>query len=340
MRRRYLLVLVLLAADGAQAIERRDATRPSAAEDSAPISLTFDWGEEFRAQTVTTRSRERTPAPPEGNRKPLVSSYEMVATRQPDGSYLVRGLDRRIVLPNGDALPVDERNALELLMSAAVDPDMRVNADGEYVGLADYAALRKVYELAIDAGLEQVKTPDGKQRFRSLMESFMTREAIDVYARQIWDVMVGSWAGAEFFERDPLTTEGSQALPMLGNTEVKFTYTFQLLERVACPGDLRESPPRCVHLQLKTWPDPADIRKIIDEFVKRAAPADKKIPDGMLTDLRIENVMDVITDPNTLKPHSGSIVKRAEVSLIDEGKEETLRQTGTTSVEYRHESPR
>lgn len=81
--------------------------------------------------------------------------------------------------------------------------------------------------------------------------------------------------------------------------------------RVPCTEEEAEADdgaPRCVELQTTSIPEREAMRQAISGFIQQLGLPEEQV-DGVLSQLRVETYVTLVTEPGTLRPHSLQAIK-------------------------------
>ncbi|MFZ5479999.1 MAG: hypothetical protein ACOZNI_24755 [Myxococcota bacterium] len=119
-------------------------------------------------------------------------------------------------------------------------------------------------------------------------------------AREAWNRLVGSWAGADFAAGEPHEWTDLRALPSLGMVTARVTSRATWEGRVPCPGQRRA---RCAALSLVISPSPDQVVKAVRWQLAEARRTDPVFPEGFeIAAATLTESVRLVVDPATLLP--------------------------------------
>ena len=125
--------------------------------------------------------------------------------------------------------------------------------------------------------------------------------------RQEWEVLVGTWAGADVDLGDTYHLSSVEPMPLIDGATVPALSEIRVT-RAAC--DAATADLACVRLQLIMRPDPVALRLVIEDAVAHAG-------EPVWQSIGWELEAEVITRPDTLRPLRATIRRRLEAAPRD-----------------------
>ncbi len=273
---------------------------PAFAQD---IPLEFGWGRALEADVEASHRIRK------GDRTVDVRvTYRMQALRDDDG-YRVRAANL-VARKDGRIVKSGARSAV-LVQFMGLIPDWRIATAGGFVGLADYScqrdkARRYFTETAASSSAEA----------RRWVDQITSREVLSLHANQHWNAIVGDWAGKRIGIGETAREESVEAvaLPSLGDSSIRTRHEYTALERLPCHERMVDE--RCVKIRRVSRPDAGDLerayarlRKSFPEMAKNAGGKGR---------MEVVTTLELVTDPETLRPYRLSSITRRGAADSDE----------------------
>lgn len=264
----------------------------SQGHDEAPdtVRLAFAWPAGAHADVVAERSRDRSA---NGRQTAGRATLRYRITLEPSGDgYLVRYSD--FVGDSPGAAPPPAEVAAHV---AAFTPSYVVSRNGEFRDLADPEAMRALVDSLLGpmAGQLTASNAAAGEFLASVTSDAMLRSA----AEQDWNMLVGTWAGAEFVIGEAYTSSAVEHLPLFGGIDLPMDYEFSAAQRVPC--DSADGGLGCVSLQMESRPEPASVSRAIGAALAGVMPADSASLASATFDVR--NTVHLIARPESLLPY-------------------------------------
>ncbi len=291
--------------------------------------LTFRWPETVTARVDAQRYRER-----HNNGKQDTSdarvSYRMTAQRS-GAEYVVRFSDFQMRDGARGAGASETASFMERL--GGIAPSYRVTASGEFARLESPDVLRKL----IDSLLASISAKEGAPppQFMQVMNSMLSDEVLTATAAYEWNVLVGSWVGAELEVGEVYGSEGEEPVPIFQNATVKFEYEFSAVRRMSCDSVAAPKARDCIELEMVSRPDSAAMRQLLERFMGTFAPDEAKAVG--FTDFAVENVVTLVARPESLLPVSLIVAKEVTGTVRSGDKTATMHQLDVKSQKYSYE---
>ena len=320
MRRILLSFLLAPVAALAQGAPKKSEPAPDVAK------LTFAWPASVRARVEGQRYRERHK---DGTHDTTVAhlSYRMTSEREGE-EYVIRFDEFK--LPAAPAGLAMEAAFIERIGSLI--PSYRVNTAGEFTRLEKPEAIRALLDSVTASVLPKDQpTPPQLKQFLATMTS---DEVLAASAAQDWNLLVGTWVGAELEVGQAYVTSGEEPVPVFQNANVRFDYEFAVLRRLSCDSVAAPTARDCVELQMVSKPDSAAMRQLIEKLTTSLVPDAAGV---VFTNFSLENVVTLVARPETLLPVFLSVYKEVTTAARGEGKEEKLLQIDVRTHWYHYD---
>jgi hypothetical protein len=325
-----LAALVLLATCAAQA-QSSDTIRVAAAPAPQPIALKFAWGDALDANVLAVREEFQTRGDSERVSK-LEARFHLHATREGD-RYALTFSDLTMSL---DGQPVTEGaqpGMLGPVTGLVLSYDIASN--GDFIGLRDFDRLQSFTErsyLAQNDRLRREDRPSQRDSDRAL-KSGTSPEVLQLDASRTWGALAGLWAGLKLTEGQPLASESAVTVPVI-NSPLTLRTTFEIVRGEECAkGERRRS---CVRLRATSQPDPTQLAAALERLKQRSGD------DGPTSgSMNVEDRIELLTDPETLKPRWAQWIRGADISGIEDGTERVQgRQSTRTTMTFNYSGKR
>lgn len=318
MRLVWIVALLLLLHEGAQA-QAADTVR-----------LTFRWPDTTHARVEASRYRIRHTAQRQDT-SGITVSYRMTAHRTGD-EYIVSFDDYAVPGANtADSASRELASFMERL--AAIVPSYRVNRGGEFVRLESPEALRAFMD-SLFKSLTATTGPVPPQ-VQQLITNLSSDAVLSASAAQEWNAIVGTWIGGEVELGQAYESEGEEPIPVFAGTMMKFDYQFGALRRLSCDSVAAPNARDCVEMRFVSRPDSAAMRQFLSQFMNSVMP--DSAASLVFSQLTLENVITLITRPETLLPVSMVMTKEFSGTLQVAGKQERLYQLDVRSQHYSYD---
>jgi hypothetical protein len=281
----FACVLVTLSAASAAAQETTDLNFAWPAGSEAAVTVSSSTSASIMGQTTSIDGE---------------LTYRMITEADGDGlilrysDYVFDGQEMEALIGSGDP-----EELIRVLSSTQAD--LRIGADGQFLGLVDYEGMRA----SMDALLAPQRESLGAQGMGGILDDFveatLSEEALSDAAELQWNQMVGFWAGRTLTVGEPVRVPTEMAFPILAATPVTLETELRLVGPVDCPGG--SGAARCVELASSSSPDGEELRNLMDLFMaelsEQAGGMGMEV--GVTSmDLRLEST--IIVDEATLRP--------------------------------------
>ena len=325
-RQVLLAALVLLAPCAANA-QSRDNSNDIRLAASAPqsVALKFDWGAGLDANVVAVREQFATRGDSQRVAK-LEARFHLHAAREGE-RYVLTFSDLTMSF---DGQPVQE-GALPGMLGPVTGLVLSydIAANGDFIGLRDLKSLQNFTEqsyLAQNGRLRQEDRPSTRDSNRA-MNAGSSPEVLQLEASRTWGALAGIWTGLKLTEGQPIVSDSAVTVPII-NSPLTLRSTFQLVGREACAKGERKSS--CVRLRATSHPDPAQLAAALERLQQRSGDAGP-VSGG----LNIEERIELLTDPETLRPRRAEWTRGTDVSDVEEGRSRVQdRQSTRTTMTF------
>jgi hypothetical protein len=271
------------------------------------IVLRFDWPVGVSARVETRRSREQEERG-ETRTTQGEARYRMTISSHPDGLH-IRSEDFQLEVPETESEL--GREALERMSS--LSPSYVVAVDGTFLRLEGGEALKT--ELA--RLLEPVRSrPEMNDEARAMLDRLMSDEFLRYLAEQEWNMLVGTWVGAEL-EPGAMYESASEApLPIVPGATISMRHEVSAHGPVPCS----ETHPRpdCFRLELRSYPDPDEMKELVASLLQRVGGMSEGEA-SQLGALQTETELVVTAEPASLLPHRLELTRRIGAASAAEG---------------------
>ncbi len=179
--------------------------------------------------------------------------------------------------------------------------DIRVDADGQFVGLVDYAAMRESMEALLAPQQEELDAMGMGGILDDLIQASMSEEALSDASRVQWNQWVGFWAGRTMSTAESVIVPNEMTFPILGATPVTVETELTLVGPTDCPEG--SGARRCVEVASSSAPDGEELRNLMDIFMAEMSEQAGGV--GMevgVTGMEIQVRSVMIVDADTLQP--------------------------------------
>ena len=324
-RRLVLIVAATVATMLPHALGAQQSRRPD------KVALRFGWPVGMSARVHQDWSRVQSRS---GRRDSthVVTSYRLRVAAHPKGR-LIQADSFRVVAPSVAGQPVGVEQMLARMGSFL--PSYVVSTGGEFVGVEGLAQMKvSLDSLFAPMRAELEGAPAGA---RQLIAAATSAEALTASAAQEWNMIVGTWVGADWEVGEVYATSADEAIPVLPDVTIKMSYEFSAAERVACPGAANPAVRRCVRLEMRSVPDSAAMRKVISELMTKVAP-EARAQVAAFGRMRTENTVTLVADPRDLRPYRLELVKSIALATEATATEpaESATRVDRRVVQYTH----
>lgn len=308
MRGRGLLLLALLPA-------------PCAAQVPDSVELRFAWPIGTTVDVHASRWRARTG---QADTLDVAARYRIEVQAHAQGRlirYSNLALDA-----NAEPGAASVEAALERI--AGLLPSYIVGADGEFIRLHDLSAYRRgVERLVRDIAGE----PEMASRILTLLQPMLSEQALTATVAREWDMLVGLWAGADLEVGAVYEYEDRSYVPLAPDVPIPMIAEFSVAERLACPAATRR---RCVRIEHISTVDEDSVaravRAVLERFTAGSGVALK------IDDFEIENLLELVTEPTTLLPHTARLSNSVRLRFTGGGRSSRADQFEVRTYEFRY----
>lgn len=322
-----LVVLAPLAPVHAQKPPAAPAAAPAATPDT--VRLRFDWPVGMTASVDQVWMRTRTTGARTDTIR-LPSTYRLQVLKHPKGR-LVR-TDQFSMPPLAGPAGGQQEAAQRLGASiAGMQPSFVVSDSGEFVQVEDVARMKAVLDSIVAPLLKDMA--GAPPQLRNFMATVTSEEALSASAAQEWNALAGTWVGAEWELGEVYESRVDEPIAILPGLEVPVLYHFSATERVPCEDGA--PPGGCIALEMRSSPDSAGMRALVERVIREMAGDQGKEIAGMLGSMRVENELSVVAEARTLRPYSVVRVRRSVVQPKD-GTTGTMEQADIRMARFRY----
>ncbi len=175
-------------------------------------------------------------------------------------------------------------------------PSYIINKSGELVELGNVQA----YRSNVRAGLSDISQQlpaKRRSQVESMINAMTTEEQLMASISEEWGRMVGAWLDTEMEHGETYTSSHQAPIPMLGNLPVTMSSEFSLVGRVPCHAKAKAN--NCVKLTAYSYVGRDEGKKFIQALEQQFNMSVSKHSTFTIT-----TEVEIITEPNTLYPHS------------------------------------
>jgi hypothetical protein len=279
-----------------------------------PIRLTFDWGKELRVSVDAVKTKRA------GPQSQTMAAKSVAHLQRTSDGYDATFDELKFTIDGADAAdqqPIAVLNGLAFFG--------RLTPQGEFVELHEFPDLQRKVRQLYREHFAGRGTPADIDRAIALGTS---RELLQFEANRTWIALLG-WHGAEATPGSMQVTIAQGVMPVV-NRPIEMRAEWSIVGREKCSK--AEAVPKCVRIKSTTQPDPAKLQQTFDAWAKEvgiAALAEQ------LRDMKIRDSIEILTEPDTLKPHLASWSRELTATLPD-GKTGPMTQTDTTTMRFEY----
>lgn len=279
------------------------------------VSLRFAWPPEVRGE-VSFRREKVEQSGPNSHEQTILGNYKL-ATQQVEQGLLINKFDHHVEIeksPYFDELsPVDQQAQNFLLKATSQSPLYVVNGNGAVLGFFDIEEFKQRMIEAANEWAEGISEHSPvKERIPTVIKGVTDGQNIEAGLISVWNREVAVWAGQTFVEGKAYQTQGTQRFDTLDFVEVPVNLTLTYLGDVPC--NEQSTKPDCVKLEYAYALDQSSMDVVKERFL--AAKDDGRY-DIESADFRYR--LTVVTEPNTLMPHSTTEYELKEHKVLREG---------------------
>lgn len=268
------------------------------------ISLRFGWEPGATAQVSSKRK-----VVDWGARGPETQQielrYSLTAEPGAEGSEGMLLLRRGEVQIEGMPSVRDAR-AAELVARELGQPDLLIGPHGTLEGIYGSARVQATAASLVGRLAKAGPVSDG---FKERIESLFSDEGLQRRSAEAWGELVGLWSGGELEVGKIYHARDRRPIDALGGIGLEMLFEMRLIGRVPCSGDDRTNS--CVQLELVARPDPGQHSRLL-AFVSTLFP-------HRASDVRIEERIVLISEPEGLRPHSFQAKRKVEIPFVGSG---------------------
>lgn len=285
---------------------------PAPSASTADVRWTFAWPDGLRAHVTGRRSLAR-------NGRHVfdaTSSWDLQGHRSAAG-YVIEGSNLAIE-------PIDFRPEEEAVNAALVVqmllPSMTTGPRGDFRSM-DHASVRREIESALEAA---VAAPVRAHPAWDIFEMLLQPQAIEASAHNNWMSFVEGFANQEMMFGETVEAASPVTMP-IGGELVHLGSRYRAVGRTAC---VEGGPPdACVRVDFESDVPVEELREI---FERAAAQLPQYSP--ILHELRFTGTL--VTEPNTLVPHTMTVTKFTRVGMAGERRTFTEEEVREWSFRY------
>lgn len=318
------------------------AAAQAAGKTPESVELTYSWPAGLKAESRFTHKATRTQADKQSVRE-LSGSYGLSTTAVDDGLRIdYQGLQTD-VKADGQATGITaEMQALVNGIAQSV-PSVLIKPDGEFGGVVEMDAFhRRLMErmqnwlatspslAALQSEQRQAARQQAEQAIGQMMNTLLSKEALEQRMVEDWNLMVGTWIGGNLEKGAVYRTETSYVIAALGNVSAPLILEFKYLGRAAC--NKADKTKRCALLEMRSQVASEAVAKAIEDTTNRAfAGTPAKVS---VADFAMEQTTRLLTEPKTLLPHQLQTTKTTRVVLAEGEKRTTATQVDESSQSF------
>jgi hypothetical protein len=315
IRAAALLALVLLPLSAA------------AQADPDTVRLRFGWRPGMQAQVEYEQVRTRE-IDGESDSTRIASTYRLEVEPHAEG-LLIRYVDTRWTdLPELDGPGGDFFRALAGTESGG-KPQYVVSANGEFLRTEGMEQLAAELRAAVQPLMDEMEG-EAAAAFRNMMEVTFSDEGMASAVSSEWMTMAGFWVDAELDTAGVWEMEDEFETPIFPGLVIPLVTQFELAGWVPCTDG--DGAPRCVELQMASFPDPEAMQQGMRELMQRVGLPEEEVA-AALSEVQAETYVTLVTEPGTLRPHFLQTTK--VVAAGDEGDAPMQVQTQTYRFRWR-----
>jgi hypothetical protein len=197
-------------------------------------------------------------------------------------------------------------------------PTIVVDEAGRFVGIQDVEALRSFLSDTLKQARGQQALPPQAQR---LIDQTLSTQMLTQQAANQWNAIVAFWIDQEFEADTIYETEAPAPLPLPGAPSVMLKSEITVVgEPFPCTSG--KDRPLCIRLDTESRPDQAEVKPILEAFLKKAAEAAGKDMTILYKELDVITRISLVTEMDTLKPREYTMEKEVNATMIGPGGEE------------------
>lgn len=278
----------------------------AAQEAADSVSLRFGWPAGMAARVEQEWSRVQH-GPERRDSTSVRTAYRLRVAAHPEGRLLQ--VDSFEVLTGGAAAASSGDGAEAMIARlGSFLPSYIVSPDGEFVRIVDLARMQAAMD-TLFAPL-RAELDSAPPQLAALFANATSAEALTRSAAQEWNLVAGTWVGADWEIGAAYEFRNEEPIPLLPGRTVPMNYEFGAVERVPCTDDATEAG--CVVLVMRSAPDSAALAAVMQDFFTAILPSERAEFE-VLRNMRTVNELTVVSDPRTLQPYSVELVKLVEV---------------------------
>lgn len=314
----------------------------AAGKPAEKVDLAYAWPAGLKVESRFTHKATRTQAGKQSMRE--MSGRYGFRTVGVDNSLRIDYQDFQTeVTADGKAAGIAaEMQALMTGIAQSV-PSILIKPDGEFGGVVDLAAFQRALTERIQAWLatspsltalqsteQQAARQQAEQAVGQMMNTLLSKEALEQRMAEDWNLMVGAWIGGALEKGAVYRAETSYTIAALGNVSAPYTLEFKYLGSAPChKADKRK---RCAELEMRSQVSSEAVAKAIEETTNRnfaGTPAQVSV-----SNFAMEQTSRLLTEPKTLLPHRVQTSKTTMVTFADGANKTTTTQVDESSQSF------
>ncbi|HEU0302708.1 MAG TPA: hypothetical protein VFR37_24820 [Longimicrobium sp.] len=297
------------------------------AQEADTAQLRFGWTPGMRAEVEYDRVRVRTTEEGQDSTY-LAYVYRLETEPHPEGMRLRFAGMRWTELPELEGPAGQFLQAIGRIDSGG-KPSYVVSQAGEFLRLEGTEQMADELRAAFQPIMAELQG-EGLAALRNMMEAMLSEEGLAGAAANEWSTLVEAWADTDMAMSDLFVLEDSFQTPVFPGVDIPITIHIDMIGRVPCTeAEVDDDAPRCVELQTTSIPEREAMRQAIGGFIQQLGLPEEEV-DEVLSQLRVETYVKLVTEPGTLRPHSMQTIK-----VVSGGVDEEPMQWEMETYRYR-----
>ncbi|MET0624960.1 MAG: hypothetical protein ABW250_18570 [Pyrinomonadaceae bacterium] len=200
-------------------------------------------------------------------------------------------------------------------------PTLLVSADGSFLGIEGQEAARKLINQSVaqSGGLDAAA--------RNVFETMTSDAALRSIASDFWTTLIPLWEDVELDPEAAYEFRNTTAVPQLGGGQLDIVGTVRFVKEAPCASGPGER--RCAHFRSETAPDKAQVVKLIESVMKRAAGAGPAI-----TGWDQRHKVEIVVDKATMLPQQLTITRLSSIEASFQGRTERMSEEITKTYAF------
>jgi len=292
------------------------------------VNVAFDWSTAKNSSSTYQKTKIRSQAGKEIARTEANGSFKTTIVKVDEG-FRLDFADMSMDISH------TPEQANEMLQSAvqrlsSIRPSYIISNEGQLLKVSQLDEYQKILRSELDNMFSEVPEDDAKKpEFKELMakmnglfDQMLSEEALFASMQQSWNRDVAQWIGFEAEVGYIYEVEYTTPVPMLGNAEIDTNGVYEFLGSTDCKSNAGEgmagsdnsaaSENDCVELKFSSVLDPESTVQVIEQVFKAVG---QEMPADFTMKLDYETY--VVTEPDTLIPHSSLEIKTIVASAAD-----------------------